>query len=66
MKKRDKYVLKVNEYDLLMKILTNIQFTDIKCPIFVVTGKYGEYSDRCNKYTYQCDKCCQSWLNEEA
>lgn len=66
MKNRDKYVLKVNEYDLLMKILTNIQFTDIKCPIFVVTGKYGEYSGRCNKYTYQCDKCCQSWLNEEA
>jgi hypothetical protein len=65
MKNRDRYILKVNEYDLMMRILTNIQYTDVRCPVYVVAGKHGEYSDRCKKYNWQCDKCCQSWLNEE-
>lgn len=59
-KNRDKYILKVNEYDLMMKILNSYR----NCPIRAVTGEM--HYDRCPKYNTNCSECVQKWLNEEA
>lgn len=63
MKNRDRYILKVNEYDLMMNILNNIGH-GTHCPIKAVSGIY-DYN-RCTNYSYQCWECVQAWLNEEA
>ncbi len=63
MKNRDRYILKVNEYDLMMNILKNINH-GTHCPIKAVSGEYN-YND-CLKHSYQCWECVQAWLNKEA
>lgn len=62
MKNRDRYILKVNEYDLLMNIHKNIEH-GTHCPIKAVSGEYTY--DRCLSNTYSCSECVQKWLNED-
>ena len=59
---RDRYILKRNEYDLLMTIESN---TGI-CPIRAVAGiAREEKNERCCTYVHEgCEVCVQSWLNE--
>lgn len=62
MKNRERYILKVNEYDLMMTINDNIKKRPFPCPIYAVSGKL----DRCcADFTYICKDCVQHWLNEE-
>lgn len=71
MKNRDRYILKVNEYDMLMNmqmrlikgcrcVLDVITGTTVLCPI-EAHGKVGEQSRLA-----VCSKCIQEWLNEES
>ena len=66
MKNRDRYLLKVNEYDLILRIFENTK----SCPIKALTGKMD--LERCQNYNKtasrkkNCSNCMQAWLNEEA
>lgn len=72
MTNRDRYILKVNEYDMLVKLNKAIQ-NDVACVIEALTGKYQKYKlddkvyCRCFNITNgrQCEECIQKWLNEE-
>ena len=70
MKNRDRYILKVNEYDMLMNMQTKL-IKGCRCVLDVITGttvlcpkeahgKVGEQSRLA-----VCSKCIQKWLNEE-
>lgn len=70
MKNRDQYILKVNEYDMLMNMQTNL-IKGCRCVLDVITGttvlcpseahgKVGEQSRLA-----VCSKCIAAWLNEE-
>lgn len=63
MKNRDKYILRKNEYDLLMTFEENTGL----CPIRAVAGiDLAEKISRCSKYVHDgCGTCVQHWLNEE-
>ncbi len=57
MKNRERYILNVNEYDMLVKI----QAVMAGCVIEALTGKdYPCPDDLCT-----CKECIQKWLNEE-
>lgn len=71
MTNRDRYILKVNEYDMLINMQTRlikgcrcvldvITGTTVLCPI-EAHGKVGEQSRLA-----VCSKCIQAWLNEES
>ena len=66
MKNRDRYILKVNEYDMMMNIYDSCK----TCPIRTVSGVM--HYDRCPKYNNHsnmrenCSECIQKWLNEES
>lgn len=66
MKNRDRYILKVNEYDTLMKIQENIIDGGCRCIIDALTGDIylGESDKMCVLGT--CKECIQKWLNEES
>lgn len=68
MKNRDRHILKVNEYDLLVKIQATMLSHDC-CVIEAITAKdytcswYADY----DKTTHErCCRCIQKWLNEES
>ncbi len=67
MKNRDRYVLKVNEYDMLSAL--NAEIMDgKKCIIEALTGEYqyGEEKERCIASSDRnCEACIQLWLNSE-
>lgn len=65
MKNRDKYILKVNEYDLLCKIQCNIMDGRCWCVIDAITGsRYPCENDKmCMMGT--CEACIHKWLNSE-
>ena len=70
MKNRDKYILRKNEYDMLMQIQYNIlDRVSIVCVIDGLTGGLKscpeEWSSASNKLDV-CSKCIQAWLNEES
>lgn len=61
MTNREKYIIKRNEYDLLMTIAETVDRDT--CPIEVIGG------DSCRETSLNCDDCSdciQQWLNEEA
>lgn len=61
MKNRERYILRVNEYDLMMRINENIKKRPYTCPIYAVSGLL----DRCcADYKNNCSECVQHWLNE--
>lgn len=57
MKNRDEYIIKRNEYDLMMSIKDNGNC----CPIRAVSGTLGDRV--CSE---NCSECVQTWLNAEA
>ena len=70
MTNRERYIMNVNEYDMLMKMQTNL-IKGCRCVLDVITGttvlcpaeahgKVGEQSRLA-----VCDKCIQKWLNSE-
>lgn len=65
MKNRDRYILKVNEYDMLVKIQANIIDGGCCCIIEALTG--GIYPCKNDKMCMldTCKECIQKWLNEE-
>lgn len=67
MKNRDKYILKVNEYDMLSAL--NAEIMDgKKCIIEALTGEYqyGKEKERCiASIDRNCEACIQKFLNEE-
>lgn len=64
MRNRDRYILKMNEYDLLMKIQATT-LTYNCCVIEALTGKPHCTDDKaCILST--CETCIQKWLNEES
>ena len=66
MKNRNRYILKVNEYDMLVKIQSNIINGDCRCIIDALMGGIylGENGKMCTLGT--CKECIQKWLNEES
>lgn len=63
MKNRDRYILQVNEYDLLAKIQATMLSNDC-CVIEALTG-VGCPEDRCCMLS-TCQACIQAWLNKDA
>lgn len=65
MKNRDRYILKVNEYDMLVKMQENIFYSGCYCIIDALTG--GVYPCKNDKMCMPdtCKECIQKWLNEE-
>lgn len=72
MKNRDRYILKVNEYDMLLQFQHNIMDCGCTCVLDGLTGEVHNcpYEMR---FTYGeqarldlCSKCIQDFLNEES
>ena len=69
MKNRDRYINKVNEYDMLSAMHRNLQrLADnesfVPCILDTITGTLNP----CNTDEYMemdCETCIQAWLNEE-
>jgi len=67
MTNREKYIVKRNEYDLMMTICKNIAIN--ACPIKIVTGEHPDPKHGLCWYggwSGKCDECIQRFLNEEA
>ena len=62
---RERYILKQNEYDLMMTIADN---ADDRCPMIVVGARQPDKCIPDEKYDYRvnCAECIQRWLNEES
>ncbi len=60
MTNRERYILQVNEYDLLIKLQEGLSRSDSYCILDLITGKY----ERC-PHDINCEKCIQIWLNAE-
>ena len=63
MKNRDRYVLKVNECDLLCILQVAFGSGLCSCVIEALTGK--EYPCNLNLSADCCCQCIQKWLNSE-
>ena len=71
MKNRDRYILKVNEYDMLMNMQTNLIKVSCRCVLDIITGTtvlcpteaHGKVGAQSRLAV--CSKCIQKWLNEE-
>lgn len=72
MKNRDRYILKVNEYDMLMKIQCGIYTRHNARAIDLISGNFHMCPDEMKgKYEIDdklavCSKCIQDFLNEES
>lgn len=64
MKNRDKYIIKANEYDMMLAIEKNTCI----CPIRAVAGILShEKLERCYRHRKDgCEECVQEWLDEES
>lgn len=60
MTNRERYILQVNEYDLLIKLQEGLSRSGNYCILDLITGKY----EHC-PYDTNCEKCIQIWLNAE-
>lgn len=72
MKNRDRYIINVNEYDMLISMQTNIVTKcGGYCVIDELTGKVCDCPEDMNGKVGEqsrlavCSKCIQKWLNEE-
>lgn len=68
---RDK-LLEQSMYDMLLKmnenLCENLRCTNIStCIMDALYSDYSEYDRivRCQKHKADCEKCLQSWMNEE-
>lgn len=69
MTNRDRYILKVNEYDMLMQFQRNIFDSGCSCVIDGLTGEFRACSqewDSAKTKLEVCSKCIQDFLNEES
>jgi len=62
MKNRERYILRQNEYDLLVKI----QAVMAGCVLEALTGKDYPCPDDKVCMLSTCMECIQKWLNEES
>lgn len=62
MKNRERYILNVNEYDMLIKIQATMLTND--CCVIEALTDVGCPEDRCCMLS-TCETCIQKWLNEE-
>lgn len=65
---RDRYILKVNEHDMLLKFQSNIMDCGCACVLDGLTGEFRacpqEWGSAKTKLEV-CSKCIQDFLNEE-
>jgi hypothetical protein len=68
MRNRDRYILKVNEHDMLLNIQTNL-IKGCRCVLDGLTGEFRacpqEWGSPKTKLE-ACSKCIQDFLNEES
>lgn len=62
MKNRE-YLLQTNPADLLKQ--ANARMMWLHCDCILDTISDDACIDRCKKFDEDCDKCIESWLNEE-
>ena len=62
MKNRDRYILKVNEYDMLIKIQATMLSHNC-CVIEALAGINCKHEKVCALDT--CKECLRAWLNKE-
>jgi hypothetical protein len=62
MKNRDRYILKVNEYDMLIKIQATMLSHNC-CVIEALAGVSCPNEKKC--MLSNCRRCIQAWLNKE-
>ena len=65
MKNRDRYLLKVNEYDLLCRLQVAFGSGLCQCVIEALTGKQYRCPDDKICMLDTCRECIQRWLNEQ-
>ena len=65
MKNRDRYILKRNEYDMLMEIQAALAHGE-KCVVDAITRKERDCANYIKQDLEVCSKCIQAWLNEES
>ena len=69
MTNRERYIIKRNQYDLMMTIAENISDIGTFCAIRAVCGRKRpcEYTQSKNGTLMRdCPSCIQKWLNEES
>ena len=66
MKNRDRYILKRNEYDLLVALQVAFGSGLCYCVIEAVTGKSHYCPDNKVCMLDTCKECLQKWLNEDS
>lgn len=59
MNNRQRYILNVNPYDLLINIQKELSRPDVYCVLDLITEKYH----KCKSDS--CEECIQQWLNAE-
>lgn len=64
MKNRERYILKRNEYDMLMDVQMALAHGE-RCIIDAITGKERSCANYVKQDLRVCDKCIREWLNEE-
>ena len=64
MKNRDRYILKVNEYDLAIRLQVALGGGSCFCVIEALTGKDYHCPDDKVCMLETCKACIQKWLNE--
>lgn len=62
LKNRDKYILKANEYDMLVAIQTALNYGE-RCVLNALTKKTNNCIYKSNQK--DCEECIQAWLNKE-
>ena len=71
MKNRERYILRVNEHDMLLNMQYNLMDCCCNCILDIITGKKIKCPEEMKgKVGAQsrlaiCSKCIQAWLNEE-
>lgn len=71
MRNREKYILKCDEYDLMMGIKRRLESKWQYCPISILGAERPPCKtipdpDYKYKSKLDCESCVQKWLNEEA
>ena len=69
MTNRERYIIKRNQYDLMLTIAENISGIGTFCAIQAVCGRKRpcEYTQSKNGTLMRnCPSCIQNWLNEES
>ena len=62
MDNRQRYIIKSNEHDLMMRIRQSAQIP--LCPIRAIMGEFPSINT-CKALPEDCSPCIQKWLNQE-